>query len=86
MNFVVCISTCLQNIYNLTYIRNDCEVITEQACSSDFGRMSQTKWDMSVLRKFNSTSHNRIISILKNELNKHPLPRADKKNNTTNKD
>ncbi|KGG15297.1 hypothetical protein EV06_1168 [Prochlorococcus sp. MIT 0602] len=35
---------------------------------------------MSVLRKFNSTSHNKLLSLLKNELIKHPLPRQDKDN------
>ncbi len=38
--------------------------------------MTQAKWDMSALRKYNSTSHKKILSHLKSELIKHPLPRT----------
>ncbi len=37
--------------------------------------MRNAKWDMSILKKFNSTSHTKILTYLKNELVKHPLVR-----------
>ena len=43
-----------------------------------FTTMNQSKWNMSVLRKYNSTSHKKILAHLKSELIKHPLPRTDK--------
>ncbi len=36
-----------------------------------------SKWDMGVHRKFNSTSHTKILSYLKNELIKHPIIRKE---------
>ncbi|AAQ00022.1 hypothetical protein EV11_1456 [Prochlorococcus sp. SS52] len=41
--------------------------------------MKQAKWNMSILKKFNSTSHTKILSYLKNELIKHPINRVTTK-------
>ncbi len=40
--------------------------------------MKNTKWHFSILKKYNSTSHNKLLSFLKNELINHPLPSIDK--------
>ena len=47
--------------------------------------MDKAKWDMTILKKFNTTSHTKIIHFLKNELINHPLERKDAQLSRKNK-